>query len=156
MNRSRLFALVVPIVLTLLVTVGSPAAAATGGAVVRTSDGAVRGTATEDHRIFQGIPYAQPPVGELRLRAPRPNQPWTGIRDATEPGSSCAQVYVYPPGSPPTFTGDEDCLDLNVHVPKGATGPLPVMLFFHGGGSPAAPAPVTTRGGSRGQATSSS
>lgn len=103
-------------------------------AVVRTADGAVRGTVTEDHRIFQGIRYARPPVGDLRLSAPRPNKPWSGVRDATQPGPWCAQVYAYPPGTPPQFAGDEDCLYLNVDVPRGVGARLPVMVFLHGGG----------------------
>lgn len=102
--------------------------------VVRTTDGLVRGGVTGDHRVFQGIPFARPPVGALRLRAPRPAEPWRGVRDATTPGPGCAQVYSYPPGSPPTFSGSEDCLYLNIHVPREARGPLPVMVFLHGGG----------------------
>lgn len=102
-------------------------------AVVRTADGAVRGTVTDDHRIFQGIPYATPPVGDRRLRSPAPPQPWTGERDATRPGSICTQSYVYPPNTPPKFAGSEDCLYLNIHVPRDAAGPLPVMVFLHGG-----------------------
>ena len=55
--------------------------------VVRTDTGAVRGTVTGEHRIFQGIPYAAPPVGELRWNAPAPVRAWNGIREATRPGS---------------------------------------------------------------------
>jgi para-nitrobenzyl esterase len=72
-------------------------------------------------------------VGELRWQAPRPPEPWDGVREATRPGPMCPQSYTYPPGSPPTFTGAEDCLSLNIHVPRAAEGPLPVMVFLHGG-----------------------
>ncbi|TQM06457.1 carboxylesterase/lipase family protein [Pseudonocardia kunmingensis] len=102
-------------------------------AVVRTTEGQVQGLATTDHFVFQGIPYAQPPVGELRWQAPRPPEPWDGVRDATRPGPMCPQSYTYPPGSPPTSTGAEDCLSLNIHVPRTAEGPLPVLVFVHGG-----------------------
>jgi len=103
-------------------------------AVVRTAEGRLQGRITGDHVVFQGVPYAQPPVGELRWRAPRPPEPWDGVREATEPGPMCPQTYSYPPGSPPTSTGAEDCLSLNVHVPRETDGPLPVMVFLHGGG----------------------
>jgi para-nitrobenzyl esterase len=103
-------------------------------AVVRTAEGQLQGLATDDHFVFQGIPYAQPPVGELRWQAPRPPEPWDGVRAAVEPGPTCPQSFSYPPGSPLTFTGAEDCLSLNVHVPRGVDGPLPVMVFLHGGG----------------------
>src|SRR6266496_1519762 len=118
--------------------------------MVRTADGLVRGAVTDDHRIFQGIPYAAPPVGDLRLRAPRPAVPWNGVRDATAPQAVCPQTYTYPPGSPAQFQGAEDCLYLNLHVPRGVTGPMPVLVFLHGGntggGSLYDPRPVTGAG----------
>lgn len=104
------------------------------GLSIATSEGTIRGRGTEDHRIFEGIPFARPPVGDLRLRAPRPPARWTGVRDARTPGPRCAQVFTYPPGTPPQFTGSEDCLYLNVHVPRGGSVPKPVMVFVHGGG----------------------
>lgn len=85
----------------------------------------VRGTVAEDHRSFQGIPYAAPPVGELRWRSPRPAAGWGGTRDATKPGSSCPQN--------PGLLGDggsasEDCLYVNVTTPRRAPArSLPVM-----------------------------
>ncbi|MFF3444401.1 carboxylesterase/lipase family protein [Streptosporangium sp. NPDC002721] len=100
--------------------------------VVRTDAGAVRGTATGEHRIFQGIPYAAPPVGELRWSSPAPVRPWTGIRRATEPGSVCPQVgsdYAKVTGS------DEDCLFLNVTAPRTPGRNRPVMVWIHGDGA---------------------
>ncbi|WP_422768708.1 carboxylesterase/lipase family protein [Plantactinospora sp. WMMC1484] len=134
---------------------GSAAAGTTsdgdGDAVVATADGPVRGTVTADHRMFQGIPYAAPPTGGLRLRSPEPAEPWTEVRDATRPGPICTQSYSYPPGSPPVVAGAEDCLYLNVHVPRGVAGPMPVLVFLHGGNSGAGsrydPRPVTGAGG---------
>ncbi|MFC0108561.1 carboxylesterase/lipase family protein [Kibdelosporangium aridum] len=95
---------------------------------VQTSDGWLQGTATADHRSFQGIPYAAPPVGDLRFRAPRPAQPWQGVRDATKPGQRCTQSDGV------GVVGGEDCLFLNVTTPRAASGRLPVLVFVHGGG----------------------
>ncbi len=85
--------------------------------------------------IFLGIPYAQPPVGELRLRAPRPPRPWPGVRDATRFGPWAPQRA---PAS--ALTGDapgaqdEDCLTLNVWTPGLDDARRPVMVWIHGGG----------------------
>ncbi|RZS41105.1 para-nitrobenzyl esterase [Herbihabitans rhizosphaerae] len=95
---------------------------------VRTDGGWLRGTVTEDHRSFRGIPYAAAPVGDLRWRAPHPPRPWTGERDATVPGAPCPQL------GEDGMIGSEDCLSLNVTTPRTASGPLPVLVFVHGGG----------------------
>jgi len=107
-----------------------PAPAVESSAVrVPTAGGWVEGEATERHRRFLGIPYAAPPVGPLRWRAPRPAQPWDGVRDATRPGSPCPQL-----GTTAEPMGSEDCLYLNVTTPRDARGKLPVLVFVHGGG----------------------
>nr|CAD7265256.1 unnamed protein product [Timema shepardi] len=82
---------------------------------------------------FLGIPYAQPPVGELRFKAPREAPSWAGVRDASTVGSNCVQVE----GS--VVYGSEDCLFINVYTPqlprvKHACSLLPVMVWIHGGG----------------------
>jgi para-nitrobenzyl esterase len=81
---------------------------------------------------WRGIPYARAPVGELRLRPPRPAVTWQGVRDATAYGSRSLQPDgVLPePDAPPM---DEDCLYLNVTAPAGAAG-RPVLFWVHGGG----------------------
>lgn len=100
--------------------------------LVRTDKGLVRGTVSGDHTSFQGIPYAAPPVGKLRWTPPHPATAWTGVRNATRPGSTCAQTAG--------FLGDkasvsEDCLYLNVTAPRNAGArKLPVMVWIHGGG----------------------
>jgi para-nitrobenzyl esterase len=102
------------------------------GSIVRTDAGAVRGTVTADARTFQGIPYAAPPVGDLRWKSPRPVTPWTGTRDATRPGNDCPQTAGFL-GDAASLT--EDCLYLNVTTPRHPTaGQLPVIFFVHGGG----------------------
>ncbi|HVQ91312.1 MAG TPA: carboxylesterase family protein [Mycobacteriales bacterium] len=112
------------------------AASAPASAVVLTDHGAVRGTVGADARLFQGIPYAAPPVGALRWQAPQPAAAWTGVRDATRPASPCPQVpvAVLPGASNRTGSSNEDCLYLNVWTPPnaGARG-LPVFVWLHGG-----------------------
>lgn len=112
-------------------TVGDAGGSA-DGSMVRTDAGAVRGTVTHGHRIFQGIPYAAPPVGELRWSSPRPPAPWAGVRDATRPGAMCPQV-----GSDyaKISSSKEDCLFLNVTVPRTPGGGKPVMVWIHGDGA---------------------
>ncbi|MEV4746063.1 carboxylesterase family protein [Streptosporangium sp. NPDC049248] len=112
---------------------GGAAPATAGGAnpmTVRTDSGWVRGRAGKDHLSFQGIPYAAPPVGELRWRSPRAVTPWQGVRDATAPGDRCAQTADIwgLPGSEA-----EDCLYLDVTAPAGGKRPRPVMVWLHGG-----------------------
>lgn len=89
-----------------------------------------------------GIPYAAPPVGDLRWRAPRPYPAWSGRRQALEPGSPCIQ-YGSPlggVGEAGTRQGSEDCLFLNVYAPRFSANEagaqrLPVMVWIHGGGN---------------------
>ncbi|WP_128800961.1 MULTISPECIES: carboxylesterase family protein [unclassified Streptomyces] len=99
---------------------------------VRMHDGVIRGTAHDGYRTFEGIPYAAPPVGGLRWASPHPAAPWSGVRDATRPGSACPQAAGEVPGG----STDEDCLHLNVTTPDGAapTHPRPVIVWLHGGG----------------------
>ncbi|MFC5032900.1 carboxylesterase/lipase family protein [Streptomyces sp. DSM 41987] len=114
---------------------GSDAAGAArvnGSAVVLTDKGLVQGAVTETNRTFLGVPYAAPPVGELRWRAPAAAAPWTGVLAAMTPGNKCAQVEELAGN---TLEGSEDCLNLNVYEPAAVSpGGLPVMVFIPGGG----------------------
>ncbi|MEX5721034.1 carboxylesterase/lipase family protein [Geodermatophilus maliterrae] len=101
--------------------------------VVGTTEGRLRGSVVDaTHRTFEGVPYAAPPVGDLRFRPPAPVEPWRGVRDATAPGPQCAQLTRQ--ANPETY--GEDCLYLNVTTPAGldaAAADLPVMVWIHGG-----------------------
>lgn len=105
--------------------------------VVRISTGVLRGQSRGTINVFRGIPYAQPPIGKLRFRAPQPAARWSGVRSAERFGPGCPQ---------PTFgsgvaslgsyfgTTSEDCLTLNVWAPKHARQ-APVMVWIFGGGN---------------------
>lgn len=109
----------------------SPNDASTDAAVVRVEQGLVRGTLHDGYRLFQGIPYAAPPVGELRWTSPRPVASWTGTRGATRPSEPCAQGGDFIGDKPST---NEDCLYLNVTTPREPRPNRPVMVWMHGGG----------------------
>jgi len=101
--------------------------------VVSIRAGQLRGGLTADGvAVFKNIPFAQPPVGDLRWREPVAAKPWTGVRDATAFGPMCHQ------NDNPQLPHSEDCLQLNVWAP---TWPMrsrvPVMVWFHGGGNTA-------------------
>lgn len=101
---------------------------------VRTGQGVVAGSSAGGVSAFKGIPYAVPPVGQLRWKPPVPARAWPGVRDARSFGKACFQ----PPGNPASvYAGrmqavSEDCLTLNVWAPAGARK-LPVMVWIHGG-----------------------
>ncbi|XP_067005845.2 esterase E4 [Anabrus simplex] len=85
---------------------------------------------------FQGIPYAAPPLGELRFKSPQPPPSWKGVRDATQDSPFCTQRNIYLRHE--HVAGEEDCLYLNVYTPQlpsGGDNPnFDVMVWFHGGG----------------------
>jgi len=114
-----------------LTSVGSCASAA-DGPVVKLAQGQLQGAAAGDVETFKGVPFAAPPVGELRWRPPVAAPAWTGVRPATDFGPICMQPAMFRFASMPM---SEDCLTLNVWRPAGAKpgARLPVMVWIYGG-----------------------
>lgn len=135
-------------VASVLAVVACGGGSGAGPEVRQTAYGTVRGvddsTATGTY-AWKGIPFAQPPVGELRWQPPVAPAAWSGERDATRFGHACLQMgRLYGPGANNRFdntigetlgtpVGNEDCLTLNIWRPANAQDNLPVLLFLHGG-----------------------
>jgi para-nitrobenzyl esterase len=115
--------------------------------LVQIGAGTLRGATAGSAIAFRGIPYARPPVGELRWQPPQPPLPWQGVRDALQPGSACSQrtsgliPFIAPLAKAygsnfeqPPVKSSEDCLYLDVWVPEWPVKrALPVMVWLHGG-----------------------
>jgi para-nitrobenzyl esterase len=113
---------------SLAVLLASPAPAQT----VKVDTGMLKGTVEDGLAIYRGIPFAAPPIGEWRWRAPRPAATWDGVRDASAYGRACIQTN---PAIAKLAAPSEDCLFVNVWAPAtGTRAPLPVMVWIHGGG----------------------
>ena len=107
---------------------------------VKTGFGDLRGELQDGVSIFRGVPFATPPVNELRWQAPKPPVPWSGVRDATRFGSAAPQL-ASPIQVASAYNGmwrsvedvSEDCLTLNIWSPDLSDRQLPVMVWVHGG-----------------------
>ena len=134
-RRALLAAIVMGCGLSTVASAGPALAGTRPSAVVVTDKGALRGTVSQDGRAFRQIPFAAPPIGDLRWRPPQPAAAWTGVRDATTLGPMCAQDDFPLLGQPRITT--EDCLYLNVYTPadRGSRQHQrrPVLVHLHGG-----------------------
>jgi len=104
---------------------------------VSVENGKLQGTTNEDHtvRMFRGIPFAAPPVGELRWKAPQPALNWSGVRQADKFGAPCLQTNVFGDIYFRDAQPSEDCLTLDIWIPaKPASAKTPVIVWFYGGG----------------------
>jgi para-nitrobenzyl esterase len=135
MNGSNRVPLWVGLLLwTATVTITTVAGAAD---LVKISSGTLEGTVATDPsvRLFKGVPFAAPPVGDLRWKPPQPLAPWPGVRKADEWGNRCVQGRVWDDILSRDKEMSEDCLYLNVWTPaQSADARLPVYLWFYGGG----------------------
>jgi para-nitrobenzyl esterase len=114
-----------------------PAAGASGADRVKIAAGAIEGAgpAASGVRAFRGIPFAEPPVGDLRWSAPQPVKKWTGVRETKQFGPRCMQQSVFGDMNFRSNGMSEDCLYLNVWTAaKSANERLPVLVYFFGGG----------------------
>ena len=106
-------------------------AAAQTPARVKVDGGWLQGTSEDGLTVYRGIPFAAPPVGELRWRAPQPAAKWEGVKPADKFGARCYQGGRGAPG----VDTSEDCLYLNVWSPaKSASDHIPVLVWIYGGG----------------------
>ena len=124
------------LIAAMLIGLLSPATLALGHdkpPIVTVNTGTLSGSAEGDLFVFRGIPYAAPPVGPLRWKAPHAPIAWTGTREARTFGAACPQGPEHKEPWAQVGTQSEDCLFLNVWRPKKA-GKYPVMVFLHGGG----------------------
>jgi para-nitrobenzyl esterase len=121
------------------------------GAVVKISQGELRGSIVDGVHVFLGVPYAAPPFGANRLRPPQPVEPWSGVRNATELGPEPPQVAPPPTGASASGAAEDwddvgeafakveraaaadDCLNLNIWTPDPEATGLPVMVWIQGG-----------------------
>jgi para-nitrobenzyl esterase len=126
------------LLLSVIAVCAAVALPAFGADRVKTANGIVESTVApkDGVRSFKGLPFAQPPIGDLRWREPQPAKNWTGVRDADKFGPTCMQRVSA--ASDYWFRGDgmsEDCLYLNVWTPaKSAGDKLPVLVYIFGGG----------------------
>jgi len=114
-------------------------------AKVKVTEGWLQGYTEKNLKIFKGIPYAAPPVGELRFAKPQDARKWRGVRNATHYSAAAIQHVMADENLPANVHGvpqmlarsqyEEDCLYLNVWTPaKSADAKLPVFIWIHGGG----------------------
>lgn len=123
------------IALAAMIVLAAPSLFSQAG-IVGTDSGRLQGVTQSGIESFKGVPFAAPPVGELRWRAPQPVKPWSGVRNADAYSADCMQVPFPSDAAPLGTKPAEDCLYLNVWRPAGTKpdAKLPVMFWIYGGG----------------------
>ncbi len=114
--------------------VTAPQAAQAQSTEVKIDSGAIRGSKDDGVLSWKGIPFAQPPLGDLRWRAPQPVKPWSDVRETTEYSHDCMQIPFPSDAAPLGTQPAEDCLYANVWRPAEGGDNLPVMVWIYGGG----------------------
>jgi para-nitrobenzyl esterase len=135
--RTLLALLATPLLVLPAIHAQQPAAqsAPASNDIVQIDTGKLQGVTTDGVTAYKGIPYAAPPVGNLRWRAPQPAAHWQGVRSAAEYGHDCMQLPFPSDAAPLGTAPSEDCLVMNVWVPAHPTSSkLPVMFWIYGGG----------------------
>lgn len=138
MNRRAMIGTSLSVVAAVM-SAGSPALAQGAGRMdeAATRYGRVRGKREDGIVKFLGVPYAAPPLGELRFKAPKPPRSWSGVRDAVSfpnPAFQAAGGEMGPTGNGRMPAPSEDCLYLNIWTPAADCERRPVMFYNHGGG----------------------
>jgi para-nitrobenzyl esterase len=102
---------------------------------VRVANGLLEGVSESGVSVFKGVPFAKPPVGDLRWKAPQPFPNWNGVRKADKFGPRPMQKFIFTDMKFRSDSASEDCLYLNIWTPaKSAKDRLPVLVYFYGGG----------------------
>jgi len=123
-----------PLMLTSLATHAADLASTSANPVVATEAGQVSGVTSNAVSSFKGIPFAAPPIGDLRWRPPQPAAHWQGVRTANTYGNDCMQKPIASDAAPLGAAPAEDCLYLNVWKPSAVAGKRPVLVWIYGGG----------------------
>ena len=101
---------------------------------VKVANGLLEGVSESGVSVFKGFPFAKPPVGDLRWKAPQPFPNWNGVRKANKFGPRPMQKFIFTDMKFRSDSASEDCLYLNVWTPaKSAKDRLPVLVYFYGG-----------------------
>jgi para-nitrobenzyl esterase len=135
--RRIAFRIALAIAVVSVASVARAAPASSTVAYASVAGGEIAGVVDDGVVAYKGIPYAAPPTGALRWRAPAPAVPWSGVRNAADYGATCLQAEIPRSIAPSSraATMSEDCLTLNVWTPVARSGKLPVMVWLHGGGN---------------------
>lgn len=120
--------------------IGAQRSTAAGTCLLTLAEGEVRGALANGVQCYRGVPYASPPVGDLRFASPQPVEAWRGTRDAIDAGANAPQLVRRAPGIDVEglvgkgWVQGDDYLTLNIWRPDAAPPGLPIMVFIHGGG----------------------